>query len=68
MRIIGENSVAVPFNALTYDRNGRDPVVVVDMSREGFQSAPKLAETDLTDRQRAEEVYKYFGQQPYWTE
>jgi len=22
----------------------------------------------LTDRQRAEEVYKYFGQQPYWTE
>jgi sporulation protein YlmC with PRC-barrel domain len=67
-RIIGENSVAVPFNELTCVRNGKRPVVMVDISWEKFQSAPKFAKADLTDRQRAEEVYKYFGQQPYWTE
>jgi len=67
-RIIGENSVAVPFNELTYDRIGKHPVVMLDISWEKLQSAPKFAKSDLTDRQRAEEVYKYFGEQPYWTE
>jgi sporulation protein YlmC with PRC-barrel domain len=67
-RIIGENSVAVPFSELTYDHNGKHPVVMVDISWEKFQSAPKFRKADLTDRRRAEEVYKYFGQQPYWTE
>ena len=65
-RIIGENSVAVPFNALTYNRTGKHPVVVVDISLEKFQSAPKFAKTELTDRKSAEGVYKYFGVQPYW--
>ncbi len=67
-RIIGRDSVAVPFNELTYDRSGKHLVVMVDISWEKFQSAPKFAKAELTDRQRAEEVYKYFGQQPYWTE
>jgi len=67
-RFIGENSVAVPFNALVYERNVKHPVVVVDISWEKFQSAPRFAKTDLTDRQREAEVYRYFGQQPYWTE
>ena len=67
-KIIGENSVAVPFNELTYVRNEKHPVVMADISWEKFQSAPKFAKAELTDRQRAEEVYKFFGQQPYWTE
>lgn len=67
-RLIGKNSVAVPFNALAYERNVKHPVVVVDISREKFRSAPRFAKTDLTDRQREEEIYGYFGQQPYWTE
>jgi sporulation protein YlmC with PRC-barrel domain len=67
-RLIGENSVAVPFNALVYDRNVKHPVVVVDISWEKFQSAPRFAKTDLMDRQREEQVFRYFGQQPYWTE
>ena len=67
-RIIGDNSVAVPFNELTYDRNGKHPVVMANISWEKFQSAPKFAKDELTDRRQAEEVYKYFGQQPYWTE
>ncbi len=65
-RIIGETAVAVPFNALTYDPTGKR--VSADISWEKFQSAPKFARSDLTSRQSAEEVYRYFGQQPYWTE
>jgi sporulation protein YlmC with PRC-barrel domain len=67
-RLIGENSVAVPFNALVYERNAKQPVVMVDISLEKFQSAPRFSKADLTDRQREAEVYRYFGQQPYWTE
>ena len=71
-RLIGENSVensvAVPFDTLVYERNAKHPMAVVDISLEKFQSAPGFAKTDLTDRQREAEVYRYFGQQPYWTE
>jgi sporulation protein YlmC with PRC-barrel domain len=67
-RLIGENSVAVPFNALVYERNAKHPMVVVDISLEKFQSAPMFVKTDLMDRRREEGVYRYFGQQPYWTE
>jgi len=67
-RIIGENSVAVPFNTFDYDRDAKHPMVVVDVSLERFQSAPRFTKNDLTDRRREAEVYRYFGQQPYWTE
>ena len=67
-RLIGENSVAIPFNALAYDRHGKHPVIVVDISWEKFQSAPRFAKTQLTDQKQQAEIYRYFGQQPYWTE
>ncbi len=67
-RLIGENSVAVPFNALVYERNAKHPMAVVDISFEKFQSAPRFAKTDLADRRQEAEVYRYFGQQPYWAE
>jgi sporulation protein YlmC with PRC-barrel domain len=67
-RLIGENSVAVPFHALVYERHAKQPVVRVDISLEKFQSAPRFTKADLMDRQRETEVYRYFGQQPYWTE
>ena len=67
-RLIGENSVAVPFNALTYDHSEKNPVFLVNISWEKFQSAPRFAKTDLTDRQQQAQAYRYFGQQPYWTE
>jgi sporulation protein YlmC with PRC-barrel domain len=67
-RLIGENSVAAPFNALVYERHAKQPVVRVDISLEKFQSAPRFTKADLMDRQREAEVYRYFGQQPYWTE
>jgi sporulation protein YlmC with PRC-barrel domain len=67
-RLIGENSVAVPFNALSYERNAKHPMVVTDITWEKFKSAPRFAKNDLMDRQREAEIYRYFGQQPYWTE
>jgi sporulation protein YlmC with PRC-barrel domain len=67
-RLIGENSVAVPFNALVYEHHAKHPVVTVDISLEKFHSAPRFSKADLMDRRREAEVYRYFGHQPYWTE
>jgi sporulation protein YlmC with PRC-barrel domain len=67
-RLIGENSVAVPFRALSYERNAKHPMVVTDIAWEKFKSAPKFAKNDLMNRQREAAIYRYFGQQPYWTE
>ena len=67
-KLIGENSVAVPFDVLGYERNAKNSVVMVDISFEKFKSAPKFAKTGLTDHRRETEVYRYFGQQPYGTE
>jgi hypothetical protein len=66
-RLIGDNSVVVPFNALAYDRSGKHPVLVVDISWEKFQSAPKFAKTDLTDR-RHQAGHTVRDIKPFWTE
>ncbi len=67
-RLIGENSVAVPFRALSYERDAKHPVVVTDIPWEKFKSAPRFAKNDLMNRQREADIYRYFGQQPYWTD
>jgi len=63
----GEKRVAVPFSALSYDQGARH--FVLDITKEKLDSAPAF---DLgsyrASRQWAEDVYKYYGQQPYWTE
>jgi sporulation protein YlmC with PRC-barrel domain len=65
-RVIGEDSVAVPFSALGFD--SKEKQLVIDISWERFRSAPRFSKNELMDRHREEEVYRYFGQQPYWTE
>jgi len=67
-RLIGENSRAIPFKALSYERNGKHPMFNTDITFERFKSAPAFAKNDLMSRQRESEIYRYFGQQPYWTE
>ncbi len=67
-RLIGEDSKAVPFNALSYEGNGKHPMFTTDITFERFRSAPTFAKNDLMNRQSESEIYKYFGQQPYWTE
>ncbi len=59
--------VAIPFSAFSLGP-GRD-YFVLNITRERLASAPTFNETkDLSNRAFAENVYRYFGQQPYWTE
>lgn len=63
---IGGKSVAIPFSALTYDGTGRH--FVLNISKEKLDSAPIFSVKDLSNEKWADDVYRYFGQMPYWTE
>jgi len=63
---MGETSVAIPFEALTFDRTGKH--FALDITKERLNSAPGFARRDLPSEKWAEDVYRYFGRQPYWTE
>ena len=58
--------VAVPFSALKFDPMGK--YLVLDTTREKFYSAPAFKVSDISNEKWAEDVYRFFGQQPYWTE
>jgi sporulation protein YlmC with PRC-barrel domain len=63
----GEKKVAVPYSALTYDKDKQHFTCAI--SKDRFANAPEFKDEEmLQDRSFAEEVYRYFGQQPYWTE
>jgi sporulation protein YlmC with PRC-barrel domain len=62
----GEKLVAIPFSALKFDRTGRS--VVVDASKEKFDTAPAFRVSDLSNEKWAADDYRFFGQRPYWTE
>jgi hypothetical protein len=62
-----ETKVAVPYSALTYDKEAQHFTTTI--SKDRFANAPAIKdEANLTDRSFADEIYRYFGQQPYWTE
>ena len=64
---IGKTMVAVPFEALSYNSPGR--LFVLNMSKEQLASAPKYkGRSDLANPKLAEDIYRFFGQHPYWTE
>jgi hypothetical protein len=57
--------VAVPFGALSCEGQK----CILNASRGTFDSAPTFVlEGDLAEEKLAEDIYKYFGLQPYWTE
>ncbi len=65
--------VAVPFRALSISEMGASQMsVVLNIGRGELNSAPRFDKTkdlkDLNDMKWAAGVYRYFGQQPYWTE
>ncbi len=61
----GGRMVAVPFGALSCA--GQD--CTLDASYEKLVSSPVfISKDELTERRLAEEVYRFFGVQPYWTE
>jgi sporulation protein YlmC with PRC-barrel domain len=62
----GDTLVAVPFSALS-TRGGN--VFILNTSREQLASAPSFNEfADLDNPRWAGDVYRYFGEEPYWTE
>ncbi len=66
---VGGKLTAVPFSALTW--NEREQVYDVNMTKERLAAAPSFYRDhwpDLHHRTWSEEVYRYYGQTPYWTE
>jgi len=63
----GEKDVAVPYTALSF--NESEDHAVLDVTKDQLASGPEVgADENLTDRAFAEEVYRHFGERPYWTE
>jgi sporulation protein YlmC with PRC-barrel domain len=60
-----QKTTAVPFGMLKLNPDGDH--FIIDISREKLASAPSFREgSNLTDR-NVHEIYRYFGQTPYWT-
>ncbi len=61
----GGKTVVIPYSALSIERN----YFVLDASEEKLASAPLVGEKEESiDQTKATEVYRYFGQPPYWME
>ncbi len=61
----GGRQVAVPFSALSCA--GQD--CLLDSNYTQLASSPVfISKDELVDRQMAEDIYRYFGLRPYWTE
>jgi hypothetical protein len=62
--------VAVPFNALSISEpRPHDVKVVLKVAEEKIAMAPRFdVSKGLADRQSAADIYRYYGQQPYWSE
>ena len=61
----GDSQVAVPFDELSMSGNA----FVLNTTQKQLTSAPSFNElADMNNLRYAENVYKYFGQHPYWTE
>ena len=57
---------AIPFSALRYDQTANH--LILDISKEKLAVAPTFKMSELSDQKRTEDVFRYFGQQPYWLE
>ncbi len=56
--------IVIPYSALSMEKN----FFVLDANEEKLASAPVIEEKEDSINQReAEEIYRYFGQSPYWT-
>jgi sporulation protein YlmC with PRC-barrel domain len=63
---IYEKETAIPFRALKYDPIAKH--LILDISKEKLAVAPAFKMSDLSAQGGAEDFYRYFGQQPYWSE
>jgi ribosomal 30S subunit maturation factor RimM len=63
---VGGKLVAVPFSALNFDQAKKN--FVLNATKEMLDSAPAFKLSDLSNKKWVEDVYRFFGQRPYWTE
>jgi sporulation protein YlmC with PRC-barrel domain len=64
---MGEKDVAVPYSALSFSES--EDHFVLNVSKDQLAGAPEIrGDENLSDRSFAEEVYRYFGERPYWTD
>ncbi len=60
-----QKRIAVPFGALFCEEQN----CVLKATKVALDSAPTfVSEDDLAERKLAEDIYRYFGIQPYWTD
>jgi sporulation protein YlmC with PRC-barrel domain len=60
-----DKAIVIPYPALSVERN----YFVLDASEDKLASAPTVGEDEKSiDQLKAAEIYRYFGQVPYWTE
>jgi sporulation protein YlmC with PRC-barrel domain len=59
----GDTLVAVPFGELSMSGNA----FVFNADGTKLASAPEFRGADLGDQRKAEDIYLFFGAQPYWT-
>jgi sporulation protein YlmC with PRC-barrel domain len=63
----GGKIIVIPYSAFSIQQTGN--FFVLDASEEKLASAPVVDEKeDSIDQAKAKEIYRYFGQTPYWTE
>ncbi len=66
----GGRYVAVPFHALSISEPKPHEIqVVLNVDEEKLANAPRFdIGKGLSDRREEAQIYRYFGQRPYWTE
>lgn len=66
---LGDKFFAVPWDLLTVDAENHE--IVMDVSKETLEHAPGFDKDnwpDVHDRSWVEDVYQYYGHDPYWEE
>jgi len=63
---IHEKETAIPFGALKYDPNAKQ--LILGISKEKLAAAPAFKMSELSAPGGGEYIYRFFGQQPYWSE
>jgi sporulation protein YlmC with PRC-barrel domain len=64
---IGEHFSPIPWNALRFSYN--EAIFIIDLDKEELKNAPNFDKDnwqDMTNFKWLDEVYKYYGCEPYW--
>lgn len=64
---LGDKLFAIPWDMLSVDTENKE--VVLDLSKEALENAPGFDKDnwpDIHDRSWVGDVYRHYGQDPYW--